>query len=124
MGDPTRTPLPAAAAFPTPALDLVVGRLCAEAARDPRLVLAAPAAEVAAVVEQRTRALWHGSRVKQYVPVLAMREARAALGAEGPVLDAAAAPRRRPRHRPRGGRRDELLLDERDALSPSRDFAW
>lgn len=99
---------------PTP--DPIVARLREEAEADRRLLARAPAATIGAAVEAEVRALWTGSRVKVFVPVLALRAVREALGADGPVIDVdVARPRRSPPPAPRD--EDELLLDPHDVLT-------
>ena len=106
-------------ALPTP--DPTIARLQRDLAADPRLASHAMAAERDRVAEVAVRSLWAASRVKAFVPVLALRDARDAL------LDVGAAPLAGdhlvPTPTPAGPSRvdDELLLDERDALTLSDD---
>lgn len=95
-----------------PSAESVIVRLQREACGDARLAGCAPA-ELEVAVRETARALWGASRVKAFVPVLAMREVRLRLTAAVAAEVAA-----------RGARsvapdRDSPLLPEHDVLTLS-----
>jgi hypothetical protein len=60
--------------------DAMLTRLQREAQADPRLRAVASNGELAALIEETARALWMTSRVKTFVPLLAMRRVYESLG--------------------------------------------
>lgn len=65
----------------TEALRQAIGRVQAEARRDPSLSLLLPASDLDRVVESTVRGMWFDSLIKTYVPVLALRHARESIRA-------------------------------------------
>jgi hypothetical protein len=61
-------------------MDDVIARLSREVLRDQRLRALAPESELERLVETSVRLLWRESRVKAFVPLLAMRRVREGLG--------------------------------------------
>ena len=76
----TRTPSGGMAPQTADAMILTLTRSCCG---DARLREIAGEERIAAVVEETVHDLWGRSAVKAFIPVLAMRQVRAALGAAG-----------------------------------------
>jgi len=93
-----------------------LARECGDAATCP------PVGEIERLADRAVRELWERP-VKTFVHVLALRQAREALGALRPVPGTTAGGRATTVAGSPGRARDELLLDRRDVLTLSDDVS-